>query len=119
MPEAERTKSGYRLYGHRDVSVLRFVRQSRHLGFPVAQIAKLMGLWSESQRTSREVNIRSRSETVGQAGFSMAKDSHSLISRTGAKKRGNGHHQGEFSDLLHISGHGGQRFSLKADTISS
>lgn len=55
LPEAERSESGYRLYGDRDVSVLRFVRQSRHLGFSVAQIAELIGLWSDSQRTSREV----------------------------------------------------------------
>lgn len=55
LPEAERSESGYRLYGDREVSVLRFVRQSRHLGFSVAQIAELIGLWSDSQRTSREV----------------------------------------------------------------
>jgi Predicted transcriptional regulators len=33
LPEADRSEAGYRLYGERDVSVLRFVRQSRHLGF--------------------------------------------------------------------------------------
>lgn len=55
IPQAERNESGYRLYGEREVSVLRFVRQSRRLGFSVAQIAELIGLWSDSQRTSREV----------------------------------------------------------------
>lgn len=55
IPQAERTESGYRLYGEREVSVLRFVRQSRRLGFSVAQIAELIGLWSDSRRTSREV----------------------------------------------------------------
>lgn len=55
LPEAERSGSGYRLYGAREVSVLRFVRQSRHLGFSVAQIAELIGLWSDTHRTSREV----------------------------------------------------------------
>lgn len=55
LPEAQRSGSGYRLYGDREVSVLRFVRQSRQLGFSVAQIAELIGLWSDSQRTSREV----------------------------------------------------------------
>ena len=55
LPEAERSEAGYRLYGDREVSVLRFVRQSRHLGFSVAQIAELIGLWSDSRRTSREV----------------------------------------------------------------
>lgn len=55
LPAAERSESGYRLYGEREVSVLRFIRQSRRLGFSVAQIAELIGLWSDSQRTSREV----------------------------------------------------------------
>ena len=55
IPQAERTESGYRLYGEREVSVLRFVRQSRRLGFSGAQIAELIGLWIDSQRTSREV----------------------------------------------------------------
>ena len=55
LPAAERSTSGYRLYGEREVSVLRFVRQSRRLGFSVAQIADLIGLWSDSQRSSREV----------------------------------------------------------------
>lgn len=55
LPPAERSEAGYRLYGDREVSVLRFIRQSRRLGFSVAQIAELIGLWSDSQRTSREV----------------------------------------------------------------
>ncbi|MCV0440539.1 MAG: Cu(I)-responsive transcriptional regulator [Hydrogenophaga sp.] len=55
LPAAERSESGYRLYGERDVSVLRFIRQSRRLGFSVPQIAELMGLWGDSKRTSREV----------------------------------------------------------------
>lgn len=55
VPQAERTEAGYRLYGDREVSVLRFIRQSRRLGFSVAQIAELIGLWGDSQRTSREV----------------------------------------------------------------
>lgn len=57
VPQAERTDSGYRLYGEREVSILRFIRQSRRLGFSVAQIAELIGLWSDSQRTSREVKF--------------------------------------------------------------
>jgi len=44
-----------RLYGERDVSVLRFVRQSRQLGFSMPQIAALIGLWGDAQRSSREV----------------------------------------------------------------
>ena len=56
LPPAERTESGYRLYGEREVSVLRFIRQSRGLGFSVPQIAELIGLWSDARRSSRDHN---------------------------------------------------------------
>jgi Cu(I)-responsive transcriptional regulator len=55
MPPAERSDSGYRLYGLRDLSVLRFIRQSRRLGFSMEQIAELIGMWGDSARSSREV----------------------------------------------------------------
>ena len=55
LPEAERTDAGYRQYGERDVSVLRFIRQSRSLGFSIPQIADLLGLWTNRRRASREV----------------------------------------------------------------
>jgi Cu(I)-responsive transcriptional regulator len=55
LPAAARTEAGYRQYGERDVSVLRFIRQCRRLGFSMPQIAELMGLWSDSHRASREV----------------------------------------------------------------
>lgn len=55
LPEAERSESGYRLYGEREISVLRFIRQSRRLGFSVPQIADLIGQWGDARRTSREV----------------------------------------------------------------
>jgi Cu(I)-responsive transcriptional regulator len=52
---AARTESGYRQYSQRDVSALRFIRQSRHLGFSMQQIADLLGLWSNNRRASRKV----------------------------------------------------------------
>ena len=55
VPEADRTDAGYRQYSERDISVLRFVRQSRSLGFSMQQIADLLGLWSNRGRASREV----------------------------------------------------------------
>jgi Cu(I)-responsive transcriptional regulator len=55
LPPAERSDSGYRLYGVRDVSVLRFIRQSRRLGFSMEQIAELIGMWGDDARSSREV----------------------------------------------------------------
>jgi Cu(I)-responsive transcriptional regulator len=55
LPEATRTDSGYRQYSERDLSVLQFIRQSRRLGFSMRQIADLIGLWANTDRTSREV----------------------------------------------------------------
>jgi Cu(I)-responsive transcriptional regulator len=55
LPEAARSDAGYRRYGERDVSVLRFIRQSRRLGLSIPQIAELLGLWSNRSRASREV----------------------------------------------------------------
>jgi len=55
LPLACRSDSGYRLYGQRDVSVLRFIRQSRRLGFSMSQIADLIGMWGNESRSSREV----------------------------------------------------------------
>jgi Cu(I)-responsive transcriptional regulator len=55
IPEAERTDAGYRLYGERQLAQLRFIRQSRVLGFSIPQIASLLSLWRDESRTSREV----------------------------------------------------------------
>lgn len=55
VPAAARSDSGYRKYTERDVSILRFIRQSRRLGFSIEQIAELLGLWSNEHRSSREV----------------------------------------------------------------
>ncbi|MBI2379596.1 MAG: Cu(I)-responsive transcriptional regulator [Gammaproteobacteria bacterium] len=51
----ERTASGYRQYGERELSILRFIRQARALGFSLTRIGELIGLWSDSGRASREV----------------------------------------------------------------
>lgn len=55
LPQAGRSDAGYRKYGERDVSVLRFIRQSRSLGFSMPQIADLIGMWGNTSRSSREV----------------------------------------------------------------
>lgn len=52
---AARTDAGYRQYAERDISILRFVRQSRLLGFSMEQIAELLSLWTNRERSSREV----------------------------------------------------------------
>ena len=55
FPEANRTDSGYRQYSDKEVSTLRFIRQSRDLGFSLEQIRELLGLWQNRRRPSRQV----------------------------------------------------------------
>jgi MerR family transcriptional regulator, copper efflux regulator len=55
IPKAKRTLSGYRNYSANDVYRLRFIRQARNLGFPIAQIENLLGLWQDRRRPNREV----------------------------------------------------------------
>ena len=55
FPEAARTESGYRQYTAKEVSTLRFIRQSRDLGFSIEQIRALLGLWQDRKRPSRQV----------------------------------------------------------------
>ena len=54
-PAATRTDAGYRQYGDADVHTLRFVRHARDLGFSIAEIGELVGLWHNRKRPSRQV----------------------------------------------------------------
>lgn len=55
IARADRTASGYREYSDADVHVLRFIRRARDLGFSVADIGELLGLWRDDSRQSAEV----------------------------------------------------------------
>ena len=50
-----RTDSGYRQYSEADVRTLQFIKRSRTLGFSMIEIAELVGLWHNRQRTSASV----------------------------------------------------------------
>jgi MerR family transcriptional regulator, copper efflux regulator len=55
IPKASRTDSGYRVYTDNDIHVLRFVKRARSLGFPMQEIKKLIGLWKNRGRQSKDV----------------------------------------------------------------
>lgn len=55
IPVPGRTEAGYRLYGEREIAMLRFIRQSRSLGFSMEQIGSLMSLWQDPSRQSGDV----------------------------------------------------------------
>ena len=55
LPAATRTESGYRVFRPDDVHALRFIRNARDLGFPLAEIEELLGLWRDRARSSAEV----------------------------------------------------------------
>jgi MerR family transcriptional regulator, copper efflux regulator len=52
---ARRTDGGYRAYGPDDIHVLRFIRRSRNLGFSMADVGRLLGLWHDRSRASADV----------------------------------------------------------------
>lgn len=52
---AARTEAGYRVYGARDITILRFIARSRSLGFSVEDVGHLLTLWQDRSRTSAEV----------------------------------------------------------------
>jgi Cu(I)-responsive transcriptional regulator len=55
LPAAQRTASGYRVYGEQDIRLLQFIHRGRALGFPLDRIAELLALWQDQGRASLEV----------------------------------------------------------------
>src|SRR5215471_10002442 len=52
---ANRTGGGYRVYTKGDVLVLRFIKRARDLGFSIERIRRLLDLWQDKSRASRDV----------------------------------------------------------------
>ncbi len=52
---ADRTLSNYRDFSDREINELRFLRRGRSLGFSIEEIAKLLELWRDRGRPSRQV----------------------------------------------------------------
>ncbi len=50
-----RTDSGYRQYSEAEVHTLRFIKRARDLGFSMAEIGELVGLWQNRRRASANV----------------------------------------------------------------
>lgn len=55
IPRTLRSENGYRVYTAANVQFLRFIKRARALGFPVDEIQKLVELWLDHNRSSREV----------------------------------------------------------------
>lgn len=55
LAKAPRRENSYRDFDERDIHDLRFIKRARSLGFSVAEIAQLLGLWRDAGRSSREV----------------------------------------------------------------
>ncbi|MDB5557148.1 MAG: cueR [Enterovirga sp.] len=50
-----RSAANYRAFDAREVNELRFVKRARSLGFSVKEIARLLSLWRDRERPSRDV----------------------------------------------------------------
>jgi MerR family transcriptional regulator, copper efflux regulator len=52
---ANRSAGGYRVYTQVDVFMLRFIKRARDLGFSIERIRRLLDLWKDKSRASRDV----------------------------------------------------------------
>ena len=55
LPKPARSFGNYRLYGAHDIHTLRFIKRARALGFAMADVKELVGLWQNRSRSSAAV----------------------------------------------------------------
>ena len=60
LAEPKRRPSGYRQYDQSAVARLKFIRRAKELGFTLAEIRELLGLWFDSN--TRCEHVRQRAE---------------------------------------------------------
>jgi MerR family copper efflux transcriptional regulator len=81
IPAAARRDSGYRDYSDVDIHRLRFIANARDLGFPIEEIRRLLGLWSDRDRASSEVKAlaKSRAADLGRKADALQAMRHALL----------------------------------------
>lgn len=55
LKSVSRNAAGYRQYDAQNIEVLKFIRQTRVLGFSMVKIEALLSLWQDPERPSRAV----------------------------------------------------------------
>jgi Cu(I)-responsive transcriptional regulator len=64
MAPAARARNNYREYDERNVHTLRFIARARALGFPLKEIEKLLRLYRDRERSSRDVKRIARAQVA-------------------------------------------------------